>query len=205
MAQAGGLLSKGRGIACSRCLGPLGFLVWGPGETPSIGRRGSPQYFSNTSFELGGKCPVKRSWGSTTFTCAVWQASSKQYASCISRACRALTWVLDDLLDNRWGYSGYIALWQAWEGEKRFAWGGGRGSFEPPEGGGGSGKGAPVTGQSKEVSLKALMMTQHLRRKAARKKIFSKRKFPHDTYLKTIIASWGIILSHKCWGISEPP
>ena len=36
----------------------------------------------------------------------------------------------------------------------------------------GSGKGALVTGQSKEARLKPLMMTHHLRREAARKNRF---------------------------------
>ena len=44
-------------------------------------------------------------------------------------------------------------------------------------GGGGLGKGALVTGQSQEASLKPLMMTHQLRRKAARK-IFSQKTFP---------------------------
>ena len=52
------------------------------------------------------------------------------------------------------------------------------GAFEPPKvGGGGSGKGALVTVQSQEASLKPRMMTHQLRRKAARK-IFSSKKFP---------------------------
>ena len=81
---------------------------------------------------------------------------------------------------------------------------GGR-SFEPPGGGGGgSGKGALVTGQSKEARPKPLMMTHHLRREAARKNIFQK-KVPHDTYLKMITALWGCILSHMCWGTLPPP
>ena len=63
-----------------------------------------------------------------------------------------------------------------------------RGSFEPPKGGGaeGSGKGALVTGQSQEASLKPLMMTHQLRREAAWKMC-------------------GIILSHICRGTSGPP
>ena len=31
------------------------------------------------------------------------------------------------------------------------------------------------------------------------------KKIPHDTQLKPIGASWGIILSHICWGSSGPP
>ena len=79
------------------------------------------------------------------------------------------------------------------------------GSFEPPaKGGGGSGKGALVTGQSQEASLKPLMMTHQLRREAICK-IFVQNNFPHDTYLKMISASWGIVLSHICCGTSGPP
>ena len=84
---------------------------------------------------------------------------------------------------------------------------GGGVSFEPPEGGvRRSGKGALVTGQSKEAGLKTLMMTHHLPRKAARKSVllFFKTSSPHDTYLKMMSASWGIILSHVCWGTSGP-
>ena len=54
-------------------------------------------------------------------------------------------------------------------------------SFEPPEGGGGGGvaeKGALMTGQSKEASLKALTMTHHLRCKAARQNFFQKKNHP---------------------------
>ena len=60
-----------------------------------------------------------------------------------------------------------------------------------------------MTGQSQEASLKPLMMTHHLRRKAARK-IFLQKKFSHDTYLKMISALWGIIVSHMCCG-NPPP
>ena len=82
----------------------------------------------------------------------------------------------------------------------------GGGSFEPPKGrGGGSGKGALVTGQSQEASLKPLMMTHQLRREAARKIFFQKKKKPRDTSLKMISALWGIILSRMCWGTSGPP
>ena len=52
--------------------------------------------------------------------------------------------------------------------------GGGGGALEPAEGrGGGSGKGAFVTGQSNEARLNTLMMTHHLRRKVAQKICFS--------------------------------
>ena len=61
-----------------------------------------------------------------------------------------------------------------------------------------------MTGQSQEASLKPLMMTHQLRREAART-IFFSTKFPHDTYLKMIRASLGIILSHICCGTSGPP
>ena len=44
-----------------------------------------------------------------------------------------------------------------------------------------------------------------LGREAARKNFFSKKNFSHNTYLKMISASWGIILSHICWGASEAP
>ena len=44
----------------------------------------------------------------------------------------------------------------------------------------------------------------HLHRKAIQKKIFSK-KIPHDTNLEMTSASWGIVLSHICWGASGPP
>ena len=55
---------------------------------------------------------------------------------------------------------------------------GGGGSFEPPKGGGeGSRKRAFVTGHSQEASLKPLMMTHQLCRKAAWK-IFFQEKFP---------------------------
>ena len=64
-------------------------------------------------------------------------------------------------------------------------------SFEPPKGGGGSRKGALVTGQSQEASLKPLMMTHQLRREVAWKIFFFKKNFPHDAYLKMISASWG--------------
>ena len=74
----------------------------------------------------------------------------------------------------------------------------------PLKEGGGAGKGAPVAGQSQEARPKTLMMTHHLRCKAARKRFVSKN-VPHDTYLKVISASWGIILSHLCWGTSGPP
>ena len=66
----------------------------------------------------------------------------------------------------------------AWGKVACTGWGGVGGSFEPPKGeGGGSGKGALVTGQSKEAILKPLMMTHHLHRKAAWK-IFFQKKFP---------------------------
>ena len=57
--------------------------------------------------------------------------------------------------------------------------GGGGGGFEPPKGGGegGSGKGALVTGQSQEASLKPPMMTHQLRLKSGLEDSFSK-KFP---------------------------
>ena len=45
----------------------------------------------------------------------------------------------------------------------------------PKGGGGGSGKGALVTGQSQEASLNPLMMTHQLRREAIWKIFFSKR------------------------------
>ena len=77
---------------------------------------------------------------------------------------------------------------------------GGGGAFKPPEGLGGGGE-ALVTGQSKEASLKTLMMTCDLRRKAAQK-IFFQKKHPHDAYLQMIVA---IILSHMCWGTSGTP
>ena len=61
-------------------------------------------------------------------------------------------------------------------------------------------------GQSQEASLKPLMMTHHLRRDAARK-MFCQKDFPHDTYLRMISASRGIILSHIWCGTSgtSPP
>ena len=83
-------------------------------------------------------------------------------------------------------------------------WGGG-GRSSPLKEGWGVGTGALVTDQSKEASSKTLMVTNQLRREAALKKFFSKKISPHDTYLKTISTSWGIMLSHKCWGTSEPP
>ena len=58
---------------------------------------------------------------------------------------------------------------------------GGGGAFEPPKGGkeeGGSRKGALMTGQSPEASLKPLMMTHQLRCKAARKIFFQKKFLP---------------------------
>ena len=61
-----------------------------------------------------------------------------------------------------------------------------------------------MAGQSQEARPKTLMMTHHLRCKAARKR-FVLKNVPHDTYLKVISASWGIILSHLCWGTSGPP
>ena len=65
-------------------------------------------------------------------------------------------------------------------GELICAWlarGGGGGAFEPPKGRGGSRKGALLTGQSQEASLKPLMMTHQLRCEAARKNFFQKN-FP---------------------------
>ena len=53
----------------------------------------------------------------------------------------------------------------------------------------GSRKGALVTGQSQEASLKPLMMTHQLRRKWPGR-FFFKKNFPRDTYLKMISASW---------------
>ena len=89
-------------------------------------------------------------------------------------------------------------------GQKKVcAWGGGGGILSP--GKGGFGKASLVTGQSKEASLNALMMTHHQHHKAARKRFFFKKKIPHDTYLTMISASWGMILSHLCWGTSGPP
>ena len=89
-------------------------------------------------------------------------------------------------------------------GKLAFARGGGGCSSPPKGGGGGSRKGALVTGQSPEASLKPLMMTDRVRRKAART-IFFQKNFPHDTDLKMISASWGIMLSHFCCGTSGPP
>ena len=65
--------------------------------------------------------------------------------------------------------------------------GGGGHSCRRKEGGGGSGKWTPVTGRSKEASLKALMMTHHVRHED----FFLPKNFPDDTYLKVISASWG--------------
>ena len=83
--------------------------------------------------------------------------------------------------------------------------GGGGGDSSPPKGGGGPRKGALVTGQSQEASPTPLMMTHQLRRKAARTILFSRKISPHDTHLKMISASWGVILSHICCGTSGPP
>ena len=55
---------------------------------------------------------------------------------------------------------------------------GGEGRLNPLKEGWGSGKGALVTGESKRL-VYTLVMTHHLGRKAARKKIFFKKKFPH--------------------------
>ena len=68
------------------------------------------------------------------------------------------------------------------------AGGGGGGHSCRRKEGGGSGKWTPVTGRSKEASLKALMMTHHVRHEDF---FFLPRNLPYDTYLKMISASWG--------------
>ena len=86
------------------------------------------------------------------------------------------------------------------------AGGGGGRWLEPTQRrGGGSGKGALVTGQSQEASLKPLMITHHLRRGGAPGYLFSTQTFPHDPDLKMISALWGITVSHMCWATSGPP
>ena len=65
--------------------------------------------------------------------------------------------------------------------------GGGGGVVQAPLNEGG--RGWERAGQSQEASLKSLMMTHHLRRKAGRK--FFQKDFPFDTYLKMISESWG--------------
>ena len=93
----------------------------------------------------------------------------------------------------------------AW-GKLACARGGGGGIIRAPQRrGGGSGKGALVTGQSQEAGLTPLMMTHQLRRDGGPEDVFFKKNFSHDTHLKVISASWGIILSHICCGTSGPP
>ena len=86
---------------------------------------------------------------------------------------------------------------------KRFAHGGGGGRSSPLKEGGGVRKGARVTGQFKEVSLKPPMITHRLRREAARKSCCCNKIFPCIPQMTS--ASWGIILGHVCWGTSGPP
>ena len=85
----------------------------------------------------------------------------------------------------------------SWHGEDWLVQRGG-GHSSPPKEGGGSGKGALVTGQFQEASLKPLMMTHQLR--------FSKKNSPmiHTSKDQRIV---GIILSHICCGTSgtSPP
>ena len=79
-------------------------------------------------------------------------------------------------------------IWFTGESAKRFV-----GVVRAPQRRGVGGKGALVTGQSQEARLKTLMMTHHLRRKAAQKLFFFPKKVRHDTYLKMISASWGSV------------
>ena len=91
------------------------------------------------------------------------------------------------------GHGSPVLAYASTSGGRKLAYargGGGGGRSSPQKEGGGSGKGALVTGHSKGASLKSLMMTYHLRRKAARKNFFRK-KFPHGINLKMISASWG--------------
>ena len=61
-----------------------------------------------------------------------------------------------------------------------------------------------MTGQSQEASLKSLMMTHQLRRKAAEKTFFQK-KIPPRYIPQNDQRIMGIILSHICCGTSGPP
>ena len=62
-----------------------------------------------------------------------------------------------------------------------------------------------MSGRSQEASLQPPIWTHHLPREGARTDLFFQERCPHDTYLKMVSASRGIILSHLRCGTSAPP